>query len=159
MRSVKFLCVLPLLYDLLTSSHTFPLSSYAFFRVFHHAVCFVIRSYAFLLSSYTSLPAFWSTLSNSDTFLYVPCDSLADSTKNTFPNDFDLDSMVMAPLGPSPNNRKVAVTPRAFVFVFLVSHWHQITTSSARSASDCQSILQPSSNGRLAILVPNFAFY
>ena len=40
---------------------------------------FVIRSYTFLLSSHTFLPAFLYNLSNSDTFLYVLCDSHADS--------------------------------------------------------------------------------
>ena len=44
---------------------------------------FVIRSYTFLISSHTFLPAFNYNLLNSGTFLYVLCDSHTDSAMST----------------------------------------------------------------------------
>ena len=58
---------------------------------------FVIRSYTFWSSSHTFLPAFYYNLLNSHTFLYVLCNSHADSTKSMFSIDFGPDSMVGLP--------------------------------------------------------------
>jgi len=88
--SFKFLCVL-------LSSYTFwqcscilwyvPMRSYQVLirspLCFAMQCFFVIRSYTFLLSSYTFSRTFWSDVSNSDTFLYVLCDSHANSAKST----------------------------------------------------------------------------
>ena len=49
---------------------------------------FVIRSYTFWLSSYTFPRTIWSNVSNSDTFLYVLCDSHANFAKSTISYKF-----------------------------------------------------------------------
>ena len=83
MRSVKFSCVLPLFLYFVIRSHAFLLSSHTFPLCFAMRCFFVIRSYTFWLSSYTFPRTIWSNVSNSDTFLYVLCDSHANFAKST----------------------------------------------------------------------------
>ena len=87
MRSGKFSCVLPLFLYFVIRSHAFLLSSHTFSPVFRHAM-FFCYTFLYVLNKFLCVPPYNLIISNSDTFLYVLCDSNTNFAKNTISYKF-----------------------------------------------------------------------